>query len=117
MGNEAYLEWDPQNEDEKKMAHDGRPLPVRAPYHCIYTFIDSLLPEAWEQESEGYASVAIPNKTLVERLPEAIETANENIKKQALEQLDANVHWLKKFLALHKQKEEAGLNPRIFFDF
>lgn len=127
MGIDIYLSWDNMTEEEKKARYTGFSVTagnvgyLREAYHGEPYATKVLVPEAFAAKGvelpsgEKDYSVAIPNATLVKRLPATLAAAakRERVVYKAKTPDPAVLKAFEDFVALHGKKERAGLHPRI----
>lgn len=121
MGIDIYLRWEGQTEAEEEAQYTGFSVEhgfvgyLREAYHGEPYATKVLLPETWDEEND---KAVIPNATLCERLPQAIEAAliRERTvygETDVTEESCSMVKSLKDFVALHGRLEAEGRKPWI----
>lgn len=121
-GIDIYLRWEGQTTEEEEAQYTGFSTGhgfvgyLREAYHGGPYATEVLFPETWNDEAGDKAE--IPNETLRERLPKAIETAIIR-ERTVYGETDANeencamVKSLKDFVELHGKLEAEGRKPWI----
>ena len=123
MGIDVYLKWKGMSENERKKQFTGFDITkgnvgyLREAYHGEPYATKVLISEDWDsQPDEGFK---IPNKTLVERLPEVIKAAIERgkIYGEILTKSSPAVKSYIDFIELHGKLEAAGKKPTIIISY
>lgn len=124
MGIDVYLSWDEMTEADKEARYTGFDIHsgdvgyLREAYHGEPYATMVLVSEEWDtQPREGFD---IPNRVLVNRLPDVVAAAKERAmtlygdsEEEAAEAAKA----FEDFVKLHGEMEAKGLNPRITISY
>jgi hypothetical protein len=124
MGIDIYLNWDGKTEEDQKKQYTGFSEVhghvgyLREAYHGGPYATQVLIPEGFIDEDipEDDKGVEISNDELQKRLPKVIKTIIIRYKKVYNEKITEDndaIKSFKDFVSLHKEKEDAGLHPKI----
>jgi len=120
MGIDVYLKWTDMTKGDKQAEITGFDIYkgdvgyLREAYHGGPYATEVLVSENWDKQPKG--GFAIANSVLQERLPLVVATAKARAKliyKAQTEEQDMTAQAFIDFVAFHKEKEDAGLNPKI----
>lgn len=120
MGIDIYMDWDDQSEEEKRAQFTGFSATagevgyLREAYHGGPYVTEYLLTEAFDPEAEA---VAIPPKVLRQRLPKALELAEQRQEKIYKDSDPRVLKAFEDFVALYEAKYAEGKNPRILASY
>ncbi len=119
MGIDVYLRWDKMTKQDKEAQYTGFDITsgrvgyLREAYHGPPYATHVLISEPWEEQpKDGFV---IPNEVLRERLPAARDACLERYNGDSI--ADEAALSYDGFVELHREKEEAGLNPRIIVSY
>jgi hypothetical protein len=127
MGIDVYLNWKKKTKKDKESqitgfsTRSGNVGYLREAYHGEPYATRVLMPEGFEDKDDPDGiGVSIPNAVLVARLPAteaAVRERYKNIYQETGEDVDEAVKAYKDFVALHAEKESAGLDPTIYVSY